>query len=104
LEGLHIGQESYNLKIMGLEKFCQSCMMPKNSKMFKSGTNKDGSLNNNYCNYCYNNGEFEMKDTIKTAKDMQQMVKKQLKKQGIGKVRRWFYTIGIPKLDRWNKR
>ena len=64
LEGLHIGQESYNLN-MGLEKFCQSSMMPKNSEMFKSGTNKDGSLNKNQC---YNNPEFEMKDTIKLQK------------------------------------
>jgi len=53
---------------MGLERSCQSCMMPKNSEMFKSGTNKDGSLNNNYCNYCYNNGELEMKDTTKIKK------------------------------------
>ena len=45
-----------------------------------------------------------MSDTIKTADDMQEMVKKQLKKQGIGKVKRWFYTIGIPKLGRWKKR
>ena len=48
--------------------------------------------------------EFNMSDTIKTANDMQEMVKIQLKKQGIGKVKRWFYTIGIPKLGRWKKR
>lgn len=88
---------------MGLEKFCQSCMMPKDSEMFKAGTNADGSINTEYCNYCYNNGEFEMSETIKTAKDMQVMVRKQLKKQGIGKVKRWFYTIGIPKLKRWKR-
>jgi len=77
--------------------------MPKDSDMFTAGTNKDGTENNNYCSFCYHNGEFAMSDTIKTAKDMQELVKKQLKKQGIGKVKRWFYTIGIPKLERWNK-
>ncbi len=78
-------------------------MMPKESTMFKASTEKDGTLNTNYCNYCYSFGEFSMPDTIKTAKDMQEMVKTQLKKQGVGKVKRWFYTIGIPKLERWNK-
>jgi len=88
---------------MQLDKFCQSCHMPKNADMFKAGSEKDGSLNGDYCSYCYDNGEFSMSDTIKTAKDMQEMVKQQLKKQGIGKVKRWFYTIGIPRLGRWKK-
>ena len=88
---------------MKLDKFCQSCMMPKESAMFSAGTEKDGNKNNDYCNYCYIKGEFTQKDTIKTAKDMQEMVKTQLQKQGIGKVKRWFYTIGITKLDRWNR-
>ena len=89
---------------MKLGKFCQSCMMPKESSMFYAGTEKDGTSNKNYCNECYNKGNFTQQETIKTAQDMQEMVKNQLKKQGIGKVKRWFYTIGIPKLDRWNNR
>jgi radical SAM superfamily enzyme len=89
---------------MNLDKFCQSCMMPKDSDMFTASTEKDGSVNGEYCSYCYDAGEFNMSDSIKTASDMQEMVKKQLKKQGIGKVKRWFYTIGIPKLGRWKKR
>ena len=55
---------------MKLDKFCQSCMMPKESAMFSAGTEKDGNKNNDYCNYCYIKGEFTQKDTIKTAKDM----------------------------------
>ena len=42
-------------------------------------------------------------DSICTAKDMQEFVKGTLKEQGVGKVKRWFYTIGIPKLNRWKK-
>jgi len=88
---------------MKLDKFCQSCHIPKNSEMYKVSTEKDGSENPNYCSYCYEHGEFTQQDIIKTAKDMQEMVKRQLKKQGIGKVKRWFYTVGIPRLGRWNK-
>ena len=88
---------------MSLEKYCQSCMMPKGSDMFKEGTEKDGTLNLEYCNYCYVNGEFMRSDSICTAKDMQEFVKGILKEQGVGKVKRWFYTIGIPKLNRWKK-
>jgi len=36
---------------------CQSCGMPmKNEELH--GKNKDGSLNTDYCIYCYPNGEF----------------------------------------------
>ena len=38
-------------------KICQSCGMPLVSQD-QLGTNKDGSINNDYCKYCYNNGEF----------------------------------------------
>ena len=89
---------------MKLDKFCQSCHMPKNNEMFTAALEKDGSKNNDYCSYCYDKGEFTHQESIKTSKDMQEMVKLQLKKQGIGKVKRWFYTIGIPRLERWNKR
>jgi len=64
---------------MNLDKFCQSCMMPKDSAMFIASTEKDGSLNKVYCSYCYVSGEFSVSDTIKTASDMQEMVKTQLK-------------------------
>lgn len=39
------------------EKICQSCGMPITSDE-QLGTNKDGSINNDYCKYCYENGEF----------------------------------------------
>ena len=88
---------------MGLDKFCQSCMLPKNNELFEKATEKDGTQNLNYCKLCYENGEFTNPE-LKTAKDMQKFANDVLKKQGVGKVKRWFYTIGIPKLDRWNKR
>ena len=38
-------------------KRCQSCGMPLVSES-DLGTNLDGSINNDYCKYCYNNGDF----------------------------------------------
>ena len=78
-------------------------MLPKNNELFEKTTEKDGTQNLNYCRLCYENGEFTNPE-LKTAKDMQKFANDVLKKQGVGKVKRWFSTIGIPKLDRWNKR
>lgn len=38
-------------------KICQSCGMPIESNE-QLGLNKDGSVNRDYCKYCYDNGEF----------------------------------------------
>ncbi len=40
-----------------MEKVCQSCGMPIASDE-QWGTEKDGSLSNDYCKYCYVKGEF----------------------------------------------
>lgn len=40
-----------------LNLFCQSCGMPMQTED-QFGTNKDGSLNKDYCCYCYKNGAF----------------------------------------------
>ncbi len=38
------------------QKFCQSCAMPLTDELF--GTNADGTKNEDYCMYCFNDGEF----------------------------------------------
>ena len=38
-------------------KLCQSCGMPITLDT-QLGTNIDGSINDDYCKYCYVNGEF----------------------------------------------
>lgn len=38
------------------QKFCQSCAMPMTDEQF--GTNADGSKNEDYCIYCFKDGEF----------------------------------------------
>ena len=37
--------------------FCQSCLMPIDNDEVK-GTNSDGSLSDDYCTHCYQNGAF----------------------------------------------
>lgn len=39
------------------EKICQSCAMPLKSEELY-GTNADGSKNEDYCIYCFKDGEF----------------------------------------------
>ncbi len=48
------------------QNFCQSCGMPLNEQHYS--TNKDGSANTEYCNYCYKEGEFTWTDA--TMDDM----------------------------------
>ncbi len=39
------------------KKICQSCGMPLDNPDYHS-TNADGSINTEYCNYCYDKGNF----------------------------------------------
>lgn len=40
-----------------MDKICQSCGMPISSES-ELGKNFDGSINQDYCKYCYENGKF----------------------------------------------
>ncbi|MCL2174132.1 zinc ribbon domain-containing protein [Candidatus Saccharibacteria bacterium] len=44
-----------------MEKVCQSCGMPLDSDKVR-GTEADGSLNGDYCIYCYKEGKFTQPD------------------------------------------
>ena len=50
------------------DNICQSCSMPMTQDDY--GTNKDGSLNSDYCKYCYKDGEFIDKVTMEEYIDM----------------------------------
>ena len=47
---------------MNQTTFCQSCAMPLNPEVL--GTNADGSKNEDYCTYCYQNGAFASECTM----------------------------------------
>lgn len=40
------------------QKICQSCAMPMGEEKEVYGTNVDGSLNEDYCIYCYERGSY----------------------------------------------
>ncbi len=45
-------------------KYCQSCGMPMGQDQSKYGLEKDGTKSNDYCNFCYTNGEFTKNVTM----------------------------------------
>lgn len=48
-------------------KFCQSCGMPLTDDIL--GTNADGSLNDEYCKWCYDKGAFLQDYTMEQMVD-----------------------------------
>ena len=75
--------------------------MPLDQDPGKGGTEKDGSKSTAYCSYCYDKGQF--RDNFTDARQMVAFVKEKLKEQGIGSLKRWFFTSHIPQLGRWKK-
>ena len=46
------------------EKYCQSCAMPMGETDEMYGYNIDGSKNEDYCKYCFENGKFTQECTM----------------------------------------
>ncbi|MFG6333622.1 MAG: zinc ribbon domain-containing protein [Lachnospiraceae bacterium] len=46
------------------QRFCQSCGMPMGETEELHGTNADGSKNEDYCKYCFENGAFAFPGTM----------------------------------------
>jgi hypothetical protein len=46
------------------ERYCQSCGMPMSTTNAEYGTNADGSKNEDYCKYCFENGKFTQDCTM----------------------------------------
>jgi hypothetical protein len=82
-----------------LNRFCQSCGMPMEMDPEKGGTNSDGSKTVKYCSYCYQSGSFI--DNFTTSAEMVKLVREKLSEMGYGPFKRWFYTLQIPRLERW---
>jgi len=80
-------------------KFCQSCGMPMEMDPEKGGTNADGSKTDKFCSYCFQAGSF--KDNFTTPAEMVSLVKDKLKEMGYGPIKCWFYSLNIPRLERW---
>ncbi len=79
-------------------KFCQSCGMPLKKDPQGGGTNAEGSKIENYCSFCYQNGEFTFKGTVG---EFQEFCRKQMIEGGHNKFMAWFFTRGMKRLQRW---
>lgn len=78
--------------------FCQSCGMPM-EKDEHFGTNAEGAKNEEYCTYCYQNGNFTEPDITlddMTKKVTQMMKQRNMPTDTIDKVAKF-----IPMLNRW---
>ncbi|QAA30276.1 zinc ribbon domain-containing protein [Clostridium manihotivorum] len=77
---------------------CQSCAMPLEKETLL-GTNKDGSKNEEYCIYCYENGEFKQDMEMN---DMADLCVKFMKEEGMEESKaRDIMNSTLPTLKRW---
>ncbi len=82
-------------------KFCQCCGMPMKKDTKHGGTNSEGTISEQYCSYCYQNGEFTFNGTIE---EMQEFCKGKMIEQGTPKFIAWLFTRGMKRLDRWKNK
>ena len=86
-------------------KFCQSCGMPLNDE--NCGTNADGSKNEDYCMYCYQNGKFTndctMDEMIEFCAQFVDEVNKNMQKPMTKEEYKDMMRQYFPMLKRWKK-
>jgi len=81
-------------------KYCQSCGMPMEDSLY--GTEKDGTKSDDYCIYCYKDGEFE--NPNETMEDMIETCVPFMKESGMDeKQSREILNNTLPQLKRWKK-
>ncbi len=73
--------------------------MPLDKDPQGGGTNADGSKTEKYCSYCYQNGEFTVKDC--TVKEFQEHCRKMMIQGGYNKFLSWLFTRNMKRLERW---
>jgi len=82
------------------QTFCQSCSMPMTGKEV-SGTNADGTPNEEYCVHCYENGAFKQPDL--TMAQMIDICVPFMVEDGMPEAQaRALLNDVMPKLKRWS--
>jgi hypothetical protein len=79
-------------------KFCQSCGMPMKQDPQGGGTNADGSKNEIYCSYCYQNDEFIFNGIVT---EFQEFCRQKMFDSGQNRFMAWLFTRGLKRLERW---
>ena len=86
-------------------KFCQSCGMPLTDEVL--GTNADGTKNEDYCIYCYKEGQFLQDCTMDEMVEFcSQFVDEYNKNTGQSLIREEYKSVlrqFYPNLKRWKK-
>ena len=89
-----------------LPQFCQSCGMPL-TRIEDCGTNADGSMNFDYCQYCYKDGKFlqecTMDEMIEHCAQFVDEVNKQMPKPMTKEEYKQMMRGFFPMLKRWRK-
>ena len=89
-----------------LPHFCQSCGMPL-TRIEDCGTNADGSMNFDYCQYCYKDGKFlqdcTMDEMIEHCAQFVDEVNKQMPKPMTKEEYKQMMRGFFPMLKRWRK-
>ena len=84
-----------------MDKFCQSCGMPLNGTELY-GTQADGTKTEEYCLYCYQEGEFRQPEL--TLSEMIEVCMPHMKDHGLTEpAARRLLSEHLPKLKRWSK-
>ena len=87
------------------QRFCQSCGMPLTEEIL--GTNADGSKNEDYCMYCYKDGQFlqdcTMDEMIEHCSQFVDQVNKQMPKPMTKDEYKQMMKEYFPMLKRWRK-
>ena len=81
-------------------KLCQSCGMPISS-VDQLGKNNDGNINQDYCKYCYDNGEFI--DNVSMEKYIEMCSQFGAQAGMTNDEMKEFCTKLFPTLKRWKK-
>ena len=85
-----------------MDKFCQSCGMPLSGQKELLGTTANGSKTDEYCIYCYENGQFKQPDL--TLEGMIEVCIPHMKEHGMTEAAaRKLLREHLPKLRRWHK-
>ena len=89
-----------------MEHYCQSCGMPMPKKEL-FGINTDGSQNEEYCTYCYEQGKFtqecSMDEMIQHCAQFVDEFNKEMEKPISKEEAIAFMRQEFPKLKRWKK-
>ncbi len=83
------------------KKSCHSCGMPMKQDPQGGGTNADGSKNEIYCSYCYQNGDFTFHGTVD---EYQEFCRQKMIEGGHNRFISWLFTRGMKRLPRWKNK